>query len=323
MIDRSQLEAAATAIRAADVVALACHVGPDGDALGSMIGFGTAARDAGKKVVAGFGSPYVVPSNLSFLPTDLLVAPDDFPEEPALMVVFDAGSPDRLAELGSAASDAGTLIVIDHHVTNQGFGDIQLVDPTAAATGVLVADLLGVLGWPITPDVATCLHTALVTDTGRFQYSNTSPETLRLAADLVAAGARPELISQKVYEEAPFGFLVVAGGALSRAVLDADLGMVSTVVTEDDLDSAGIDWGDIDNLINTLRLAEEADVAVLAKVHSDERVKLSLRSRGATDVGALAQELGGGGHRLASGFTYDGPAEEAIEEVRKRVGAYR
>ncbi len=323
MIDRSQLEAAATAIRAADAVALACHVGPDGDALGSMIGFGTAARDAGKKVVAGFGSPYVVPSNLSFLPTDLLVAPDDFPEEPALMVVFDAGSPDRLAELGSAASDAGTLIVIDHHVTNQGFGDIQLVDPTAAATGVLVADLLGVLGWPITPDVATCLHTALVTDTGRFQYSNTSPETLRLAADLVAAGARPELISQKVYEEAPFGFLVVAGGALSRAVLDADLGMVSTVVTEDDLDSAGIDWGDIDNLINTLRLAEEADVAVLAKVHSDERVKLSLRSRGATDVGALAQELGGGGHRLASGFTYDGPAEEAIEEVRKRVGAYR
>ncbi len=323
MIDRSQLEAAAAAIRAADAVALACHVGPDGDALGSMIGFGTAARDAGKKVVAGFGSPYVVPSNLSFLPTDLLVAPDDFPEEPALMVVFDAGSPDRLAELGSAASDAGTLIVIDHHVTNQGFGDIQLVDPTAAATGVLVADLLGVLGWPITPDVATCLHTALVTDTGRFQYSNTSPETLRLAADLVAAGARPELISQKVYEEAPFGFLVVAGGALSRAVLDADLGMVSTVVTEDDLDSAGIDWGDIDNLINTLRLAEEADVAVLAKVHSDERVKLSLRSRGATDVGALAQELGGGGHRLASGFTYDGPAEEAIEEVRKRVGAYR
>ncbi len=323
MIDRVTLEKAATAIRDSEDIALACHVGPDGDALGSMIGFGLAAREAGKKVVASFGSPYVVPANLSFLPVDMLVDPDDFPESPDLMVVFDAGSPDRLAELGSAASDAGTLIVIDHHVTNDGFGSIALVDPAAAATGVLVAALLDVLGWPLTPEIATCLHTAIVTDTGRFQYSNTTPETLRLAADLVEAGARPELISQKVYEEAPFGYLRAAAVALSRATLDADLGMVSTVLTEEDLDEAGIDWGDVDNLINTIRLAEEADVAVLAKVHSDKRVKMSLRSRGATDVGGLAQELGGGGHRLASGFTFDGPAEDAVEEVRKRVEAYR
>lgn len=323
MTERTTLETAAAAIRESDEIALACHVGPDGDALGSMIGFGLAARAAGKKVVASFGSPYAVPANLSFLPVDLLVAPDEFPEAPDLMVVFDAGSPDRLAELGSAASAAGTLIVIDHHVTNHGFGSIAIVDPAAAATGVLVAALLDVLGWPLTPEIATCLHTALVTDTGRFQYSNTTPETLRLAADLVEAGARPELISQKVYEEAPFGYLRAAAVALSRATLDTDLGMVSTILTEEDLDEVGIDWGDVDNLMNTIRLAEEADVAVLAKVHSDKRVKMSLRSRGATDVGGLAQELGGGGHRLASGFTFDGPAEDAVEEVRKRIEAYR
>lgn len=323
MIERQLIEKAAAAINASELLALACHVGPDGDALGSMLGFGIAARDAGKQAVAGFGSPFVVPANLSFLPTDLLVGPEAFPETPETMVVFDAGSQDRLAELGSPAGDAGTLVVIDHHVTNEGFGDIALVDPDAAATAVIVVDLLDALGWPITPEIATCLLTAVVTDTGRFQYSNTTAPTLELAARLVAAGARPEQISQKVYEEAPFGYLKVAGAALARATLDADLGMVSTIITQQDLDEANVGWGDIDNLLNTLRLAEEADVAVLAKVSADDDVKLSLRSRGATDVGALAAELGGGGHRLASGLTFEGEPEEAIEEVRKRIEAHR
>jgi phosphoesterase RecJ-like protein len=323
MNDAAAIAAATEAVRQSEAIALACHVGPDGDALGSMLGFGLAARDAGKAVVASFGSPFVVPSNLRFLPGDLLVAPEVFPEAPPLMVVFDVGSADRLAELGSAASKAGCLIVVDHHVTNVGFGDIALVDPEVAASSVLVAQLLEHLGWPLTPDIATCLHTALVTDTGRFQYANTTSSTLELAAHFVAAGARPELISQKVYEETPFGYLKAAAVALSRATLDEETGMVSTVITEQDLDEAGVDWGDIDHLINTLRLAEEADVAVLAKVHSDKRVRLSLRSRGATDVGTLAQEFGGGGHRLASGFTYEGEAEDAIDAIRKRIGAHR
>ena len=323
MIDRQLLEKAAAAIAGSKELALACHVGPDGDALGSMVGFGIAARNAGKGVVAGFGSPFAVPGTLSFIPDDLLVDPDSFPEAPETMVVFDAGSPDRLAELGSSAGDSGTLVVIDHHVTNEGFGDIALVDPEAAATGVIVAELLDVLGWPITTDIATCLLTALVTDTGRFQYANTNPAALELAARLVGAGARPDLISQKVYEEAPFGYLKVAGAALSRAELDLAARMVSTIITEQDLDEAEVGWGDIDNLINTLRLAEEADVAVLAKVHADGQVKLSVRSRGDTDVGALAAALGGGGHRLAAGVTFDGPPEKAIDEVRARLEEYR
>lgn len=323
MIERQLIEKAAATIAASGELTLACHVGPDGDALGSMLGFGMAARVAGKAVVAGFGSPFVVPANLSFLPIDLLVDPAAFPEAPETMVVFDAGSADRLAELGASAGNAGTLVVIDHHVTNVGFGDIPLVDPGAAATGVIVADLLDALGWPITPEIATCLLTAIVTDTGRFQYANTTPPTLELAARLVAAGARPEHISQNVYEEAPFGYLKAAGAALTRAVLDSDARMVSTVVTHQDLQESGVGWGDIDNLINTLRLAEEADVAVLAKVNGDGYVKVSLRSRGATDVGALAAELGGGGHRLASGFTYEGDPEKAIDEVRQRLEAHR
>lgn len=323
MLEHRLLEEAAAVIRSSPTLALACHIGPDGDALGSMLGFGIAATNAGKEVVAGFGSPFVVPENLAFLPTGLLLDFARFPDAPETMLVFDVGSPDRLGELAGPAGRAGHTIVVDHHVTNGGFGDLALIDPEAAATAELVVALLDVLGWGITPEVATCLHTALVTDTGRFQYANTRPATLELAARLVAAGAQPAVIGRHVYEEAPFGYLKVAGSALSSAVLDAELGMVSAVVEESELASAGIDWGDIDNLINTIRLAVEADVAVLAKVHGDGRVKLSLRSRGETDVGALAAEMGGGGHRLASGATFAGTAAEALDEVRKRLESHR
>ncbi|MBW3666627.1 MAG: bifunctional oligoribonuclease/PAP phosphatase NrnA [Actinobacteria bacterium] len=323
MSDRANLKAAADLIRQAGSVALACHVGPDGDALGSMLAFGLAARDAGKEVAASFGSPYSVPGNLGFLPTELLVPPEDFPAEPELMVVFDAGSAERLAELGSNASKAEKLIVVDHHATNEGFGDVSLIDPSAAATGELVHDLLVELGWEATPEIAQCLLTALVTDTGRFQYASTSPRTLRLAADLVAAGANPSQVSRHVYEQAPFGYLKAAGAALSRAHLERDKGVVSTTITEADLTEAGIGWGDIDNLIDIIRLAAEADVAVLAKLHEDGRVKVSLRSRGDTDVGALAAGMGGGGHRLAAGFTSEEPPEKVLAEVHRRIEGYR
>lgn len=323
MSDRANLNAAADLIRQAGSVALACHIGPDGDALGSMLAFGLAARDAGKEVAASFGSPYSVPGNLGFLPTELLVPPEEFPAEPELMVVFDAGSAERLAELGSNASKAEKLIVVDHHATNEGFGDVSLIDPSAAATGELVHDLLVELGWEATPEIAQCLLTALVTDTGRFQYASTSPRTLRLAADLVAAGANPSQVSRHVYEQAPFGYLKAAGAALSRAHLEREKGVVSTTITEADLTEAGVGWGDIDNLIDIVRLAAEADVAVLAKLHEDGRVKVSLRSRGDTDVGALAAGMGGGGHRLAAGFTSEEPPEKVLAEIHRRIEGYR
>lgn len=318
-----ELNAAARAIAATEELALACHVGPDGDALGSMLGLGIAARNAGKKVTASFGSPFVMPPNLAFLPSELLVAPDDFPATPELMVVLDVGSAERLGELASNASKATSVIVLDHHVTNEGFGDISVVDPKAAATGELVFDLLGLLNWQITPDVANCLHTALVTDTGRFLYANTTPRTLEIAAVLVGAGAQPTEIGRHVYEESPFGYLKVAAAALGRAELDADARFVSTIVTQADLTAAGIDWGDIDNLIDTLRLAEEADVATLVKVHEDGRVRVSMRSRGDTDVGSLAVAMGGGGHRLAAGFTTEADAKAVIRQVREAMEEYR
>ncbi len=324
MTDHSAaVERAAKTIETASEIALACHVGPDGDALGSMLGLAIAASNQGKKVVASFGSPHVLPPSLEFLPHGLLVAPSQFPESPALMVVLDSGSADRLGDLATSAQGAETLLVLDHHITNEGFGDVAVVDPTAGATGELVYEVLRALGWEITPEVALCLHTALVTDTGRFQYSNTSPRTLRIAADLVEAGAEPSVIGRRVYEEAPFGYLQLAARVLARAQLDADLSVVYTSVSDEDLDSVGIDWEDTENLIDLLRLAAEADTAVLAKIFEDGRVKVSLRSRGETDVGALAAAMGGGGHRLAAGFTVEGDVDRVLRSVMGSLREHR
>ncbi|MFQ5524052.1 MAG: bifunctional oligoribonuclease/PAP phosphatase NrnA [Acidimicrobiia bacterium] len=317
------LREAATAIQECHQLALTCHVGPDGDALGSMLGLAEAATAAGKEAVASYGSPFELSPNLSFLPTDHLVPPAELPAEPELMVVLDAGAADRLGELAPNAEKAKTLVVIDHHITNEGFGDISVVDGSAAATAELVYDLLQLLDWPLTEVVATCLHTALVSDTGRFTYAATSPKTLRIAAELVEAGANPPEIGRHLYEEAPFGYLKAAGAALSRARLDQTRGVVSTFITHEDLDAAGIGWGDIDNLIDILRLATEADVAALAKVHADGTVKVSLRSRGGTDVGGLAASFGGGGHRLAAGFTTEGDPETVLHRVIAAVEAHR
>ena len=313
------LDQAVMAIGQADSLVMACHVGPDGDALGSMLALTVAATDAGKKVWPTFGQPFELPENLRFLPLDLLVSPTEVPQEPETMVAFDTGSADRLGELAKVAKKAGTVVVIDHHVTNEGFGDIALIEPGLSSTAEMTLAVIQRLGWPITPTVATCLLTGIVTDTGRFQYSNTRPGTLLAAAKLVAAGAQPETIGQHVYDEAPFGYLAVVAAVLGRAVLEPDRRFVWSIVRPEDLAVSGIEKGDTDGLIDLIRLPRESEVAALIKVVDDTTVKASLRSRGRIDVGGLAAELGGGGHHNASGFTFRGSAESAVEEIRRRL----
>jgi phosphoesterase RecJ-like protein len=313
------LDEAVTAIGAASRLAMACHIGPDGDALGSMLGMAVAAVENGKEVFPSFGHPFTLPGTFDFLPTDMLVAPDKVPAEPEVMVTFDAGSADRLGDLRGPAERAGTLVVIDHHKTNDGFGHHNLIVADAAATAEIVIELLDALGWKIGPQTATALHVGLVTDTGRFQYANTTPKTLRAAARMVEAGARPEVIGQHVYEETPFGYLHAAGAVLSRAVLEADRRLVWSVLTVKDLNNSGIGLDDTDPLIDALRTAQESDVAVLLKDLGGGRIKGSMRSRGRVDVGAIAVSLGGGGHHNAAGFTASGSVDGVLSAIRDQL----
>lgn len=312
--DAALAKAAAVLRDAAEVVAIG-HVAPDGDSLGSSLALGLAARNAGKKAYVSFGEPHVLADVFAFLPTEgILVKPGDLPAEPEVMVAFDTAAPGRLGSLLPVAEAAGTLIVADHHATNEGFGDISIVEPTVAASAELAHRLIIESGWEIDRDVALCLYVGLVTDSGRFMYSSTTPATMRLAADLLEHGVRSDVVGQELFEKAPFGYLRLAARVLDRAELDEERSLVSAVVYKEDLKAAGVRYDDADPLIDALRVAREAGVALLLK-EVDGGFKGSLRSRGEADVGAVASALGGGGHHNAAGFTRSGPAEDVVAAV--------
>ncbi len=312
---RDTLAPAASVIAAADSLAITCHVNPDGDALGSALALAHAARGAGREAVVSFGGDFVIPSTLEFLDTSPLVPPERFPDAPECLVVFDVAAPDRLGELAHSAAGAGIVVVIDHHRSNEGFGDVAVIEPEAAASAQLATYLIEELGWPIDTTVAQCLLTGLVTDTGRFQYSATDGEVLRVAARLLDTGTRPEVIGQHIYESVPFGYLALSSAVLGRAELDESAGLIWSTVTLADLERAGIVYAEADGLIDDLRIAREAEVALLLKETADGW-KGSLRSRGSVDVATLAGSFGGGGHHNAAGFLDSGPVDQIVARIK-------
>jgi len=291
------------------------HVRPDGDALGSMVALALAARNAGKDAVASFGEPFVLGDEFRFLDQTVLVPPSEFPDDLDLAIICDTGVLDRVGSVGPAIQGASRVLVIDHHVTPGTIGDVRVVDPDAAATTQLVFELLQRLGWEISRPIAEALYTGLVTDTGRFQYSSTSPAVHRIAAELLSAGVEPAPIGQQLYEEAPFGYFKVVSRVLGRARLVEEAGLVWTTLQRDDLREAGIPWEAADALIDLVRLAREAGVACLLKETKPGVLKGSLRSRGDVDVAEIAASFGGGGHRNAAGFTSELGVEDTIERI--------
>jgi bifunctional oligoribonuclease and PAP phosphatase NrnA len=312
---------AAERIDAASEATLACHVGPDGDALGSMLALGLGLRKTGRRVVASWGSePFSPPKAYAFLPgQDMLVPPGDVPAEPSLMATFDAGSFDRLGTLEPNARKAQTLLVVDHHASNAKFGTMNLVDPDAAASGVLVHRLLQELDIPLDEGIAANLYTAILTDTGCFKYRNTTPAVHRIAEDLLQFDIHHDDIARIVYDTHPFGFLKLAAVALDRAEILRDASMIWTWISREDLDRFGIELEDTEALIDILRTAEEAEVACVMKQGPDGLYKASLRSKGNANVGAIAEALGGGGHAFAAGFTAGTDPRAAVDSIAQRL----
>jgi len=296
---------------------LACHIGPDGDALGSMLALALGLQARGAAPIASFSEPFMVPDQYRLLPTQHLTRPQAVPREPEVMVTFDCGSFDRLGTLEQNARAADTLIVVDHHVTNEDFGEINLIDPEAAASAVIARELLARLSVGLTRDIATCLYTGLVTDTGRFQYRNTTPEVHHLAAELLAAGAPHDEITTAIYATHSVGFLKIAARALERLLVTDE--MVWAWITNEDLTEVGVGLEETDALIDLVRTAESVDVALVLKQQPDGSYKASMRSKGATNVGALCEGFGGGGHALAAGFMASdqqpGPVAERVAKA--------
>ena len=324
---------AAALLDAASSVAMVCHVEPDGDALGSMLALQRFLQRRGKTTVASYGSsgpahePLAIPPQYTFLPgLDGLVKADDFPDAPDLLIAFDTASIGRLGTLRSAVAAAKTVIVIDHHARGEAFGDIRLCDEGAAATAQLVDRLIGYMGGDLDREMATCLYVALVTDTARFQYANTTPEVMELGARLISYDIDHAAINRQVWSAHSFGYLKVLGRVMDRATLVPEAGLAWTSLHQHDLSDLGIAMQETEGLIDVLHGLEAAECALICKEQPRTGSpaptwKASLRSKGAVDVGKVAERLGGGGHRFSAGFTATGQLEEVVSSVAAELGA--
>ena len=311
------LARAATAIDDARTVGLACHVNPDGDALGSMLGLFHVLRAAGRPVIASFPSPFVVAQHYRELPgLDLLTPPGEFPTEADVAVTFDCGSLDRLGDLEPAVKAADELVVVDHHISNDRYGTINLVEPDAAASGWVVLRLVDELRLPLNQEAAICLYAALVCDTGRFQYATTTPAVFDMARRLTEFDVPVERLSRTLFEEHRFAYLQLLGEALRDAELVREQRFVWTAVTQRMLTRHGVEMDEIEGLIDILRRAVEAEVTCVLKEEPDGAVRVSLRSLGGVDVRRIAEAHGGGGHRFAAGFTSDLDIPNVVARIR-------
>ncbi|HEX4811786.1 MAG TPA: bifunctional oligoribonuclease/PAP phosphatase NrnA [Nonomuraea sp.] len=320
VVPESAWDRALQLIRAADEVALACHVMPDGDALGSMLAVGFVLRSMGKRVSASFGDrEFAVPRLLRFLPgQDMLVPPAEFPDAPALMITFDSPSFERLGSLRDNTARAREVIVVDHHPSNSGFGTLALIDATSAATAMLAEQLIHRLGGRLDRDIATCLYAGLVTDTGSFRHSSTDAAVHQMAARLVATGLRTDEIARELWDRSPFAYLKVLAAALGRAVLED--GVVWTYVTRVDRAAYGLPYDELEGIIDIVRRTDEAEVAVVLKEDDQGAWQVSTRSKGAVDVSAACAALGGGGHHRAAGFTSHDTVEATMAAFRRELG---
>ena len=317
----SDLQAVAEALRTNDRFVVTTHENPDGDALGSLLATTIALRSLGKDVVMYLGGVVPLPREYAFMPLDDLLRelPADVDER--VLVAVDCAKVDRIGPQPEVVDRARVVIDIDHHHDNSRFGDLNLIVADASSTGEVLRDLFRELNVTLTPEIAEPLYIALVTDTGRFQYTNTTPKALRLAAELVEAGADVHAVFQQVYESVEFAKLKLLARALERArVLEGGRIVVSYLVRSDFAD-VGAAGSYSEGIIDYLRAVEGAELAVLIReppAEEEPARRVSLRaSVDELDVSAIAREFGGGGHRQAAGFSSSATVEDIIEVIRR------
>jgi bifunctional oligoribonuclease and PAP phosphatase NrnA len=311
----------AHALRDNDRFLVVTHENPDGDALGSMLGVTLGLRELGKDVLMHLTGDAPLPGEFGFLPLEELRRdlPDDLEER--VLLAVDCANERRIGPDRDAVERARLVVDVDHHHDNSRFGDVNLVVPDASSTAEIVSDLLAELGVSLTPDIAEALYVGLVTDTGRFQYTNTSPKALRLAAELVEAGADVHGIFQNVYETVQFAKLKLLARALDRAQLYEGGRLLISFLLRKDFAEAGAVEPYSEGIIDYLRQAEGAELVALIREPPTEggpTHRISLRSsKDEVDVSAIARQRGGGGHRQAAGFSSEQPVEEIVEFIRR------
>src|SRR5689334_2185024 len=326
MNQTTDLKAIADALRQHDRFLVVTHENPDGDALGSLLAATLALRQLGKDAVMYLAGQTPLPREYAFMPLEGLVRerPEDAAER--VLLAVDCAKEDRIGDEEVLAL-APLVLDVDHHHDNTRFGDLNLIVADASSTGEVLRDVFVELGVELTPELAEPLYIALVTDTGRFQYSNTTPKALRLAAELVDAGADIHAVFQQVYESVEFAKLKLLARALERArVLEGGRIVVSYLVRTD-FAEVGAAEAYSEGIIDYLRAVEGSELAALIREPPRDDGPLrrvSLRaSIDELDVSAIARTFRGGGHRQAAGFQSDATVDEITELIRQGFTAQR
>ncbi len=306
----------AEALKSRRNVLLLNHVAPDGDSLGSTLALAHALWARGQR--ATVGSADGVPQMYQFLPGSDRVQ-SVLPEAPAFdaVVFMECSTSDRAGPLAQRAVGIPLWINIDHHLNNAGYGDLTSYDVDAAAVGELVYPIVQHLTPTLDRATATCLMTALLTDTGSFRYASVRPRTFEVAAALVAAGARPAEIYVAVYENRPPSAMRLMGAALARLSLSDEGRIAWTVVTQAMLHETGATMDQSEGIVSALRAIGGVQVALLFKEEPDG-IRVSLRAHGVR-AHVIAEAFGGGGHAAAAGFTAQGPLDEVVQRTLEVV----
>lgn len=306
------------AIAEASSILITTHVIPDGDAIGSMLGMKMALEQIGLSPVAAISDP--VPASLRFLPgAGSVLGPEDLLSSYGVALVLDCGDIERVGRVANAVRGSAAVVNVDHHATNDEFGTYNWVDTQAAATAELAAQIIRALGVEYTPEIAACLYAGISTDTGSFRYSNTRAATLRTAAELIEAGARPWEIAQNIYDSKPYGSLAALAEVILGIEFSCDGLLASMNITAEIMAKHGVSEGDTEGYIGYARSVAGVEAAVAFREAPDGLIRIGFRSKEKVDVARVASDFGGGGHVRASGCTVPGPLPEARSKVMLRL----
>jgi bifunctional oligoribonuclease and PAP phosphatase NrnA len=309
------------AIRSHDRFLVTTHENPDGDALGSIVAMSLALEQLGKDAALYLSGVIPLPHEYGFMGLDGLrrTPPEDAAER--VVLALDCANERRLGPDPALLEQAPLVVDVDHHHDNNRFGDVNLVVPDASSTGEILRDLFEDLGVELTPEIAEALYIALVTDTGRFQYANTTPKALRLAAELVEAGADVHRVFRDVYENVAFAKIKLLARALAKARVVEGGRIIVSDLERSDFAAAGAEEPFAEGIIDFLRAVEGTELVALIREPPTQngptrRVSLRTRAEG-IDVSAIARKSGGGGHRQAAGFSSEASVDEIIDFIRR------
>ncbi|HVH28872.1 MAG TPA: bifunctional oligoribonuclease/PAP phosphatase NrnA [Vicinamibacterales bacterium] len=316
-----ELDRIVAAVRQRQRFIIVSHARPDGDAIGSQMAAAFALRLLGKQVSVLSADP--APPPLMQFPgvPDIRIADrvDEGPGDDAAAIIMECGD---LARTGVAGLERFFVINIDHHPGNGAYGQLNWFDPTASACGEMVFDLVRALGVPLTRDIATHIYLAILTDTGSFHYSNITPRTFEICGQALEAGVNPVLVARNVYDSNNMGRLKLFGAVLSDMQIDASARIAIVYLDHEMARQAGGTYEDTEGIINLPLTVKEIQAVVFFKQGEGEEYRVSMRSKGDIDIGAIAKEFGGGGHKNAAGCTVTGPIDtlqklfiEKIEEA--------